>query len=64
MARHRKPDLQFQIDRLERKRHELKAQIAELDSHTFLSVHEQLLVTELKKERLAAKDALVDLRKH
>ena len=64
MARHRKLDLQIQIDRLERKRHELKAQIAELDSHPFLSVHEQFLVTELKKERLATKDALVEMRKH
>jgi hypothetical protein len=62
MARHRKPDLQFQIDRLERKRHELKVQIEELDSHAFLSSHEQLLLTELKKEKLAAKDALALLR--
>lgn len=62
MARQRTSDTQFQIARLERRRIELKTQIAELHSRTFLSCHEQLLVTELKKERLAAKDALVDLR--
>jgi hypothetical protein len=62
MAKHRKPDVQFQIDRLERRHHELKTRIAELDSHSFLSSHEQLRVAELKKEKLAAKDALVDLR--
>ena len=62
MARHRNPDMQFQIERLERKHGELQARIAELDRHSFLSSHEQLLVTELKKEKLAAKDALEDLR--
>ena len=64
MARHHRPDnMQFQIDRLERKHNELKAQIAELDRHVFLSQQEQLHVTELKKEKLAAKDALAGLRR-
>jgi hypothetical protein len=62
MARQRTLDVQFQISRLERRHHELKSQIAELDRHVFLSSQEQLLVSELKKERLAAKDALEDLR--
>jgi uncharacterized protein YdcH (DUF465 family) len=64
MASTRKPVTQFQIDRLERRHSELKAQIAELDRHAFLSQQEQLQVTELKKERLAAKDALVGLKRH
>jgi hypothetical protein len=64
MARHRPDNTQFQIDRLERRHTELKAQIAELDRHVFLSAREQLLVTELKKEKLAAKDALAGLQAH
>lgn len=61
--RHRKPDVQFQIQRLERKHHELKSRVAELESHLTLTTHEQRLVTELKKEKLAAKDALADLHR-
>jgi len=64
MASTRKPDMQVQIDYLQRKHSELKAQIAELDRHAFLTQQEQLQVTELKKEKLAAKDALVGLRRH
>jgi hypothetical protein len=63
MARERKPDLQFQIYRLERKHTELSAQVAELERHLFLSSSEQYLVSSLKKEKLAAKDALEDLRR-
>jgi hypothetical protein len=59
----RKPELQFQIHRLERKHTELAARVAELESHLFLSTNEQLLMTALKKEKLAAKDALVGLRR-
>lgn len=64
MASTRKPDTQSQIDYLERRHSELKAQVAELDRHAFLTQQEQLQVTELKKEKLAAKDALVGLRRH
>lgn len=63
MARDRKPDMQFQIDRLERKHSELSARIAELDRQLFLSTYEQVLVTALKKEKLAAKDAIAGLRR-
>jgi hypothetical protein len=63
MARDRKPDVQFQIDRLERRHSQLALQVAELDRHVSLSASEQLLVTELKKEKLAAKDALVELKR-
>jgi hypothetical protein len=63
MARERKPDLQTKIDRLERRHSQLSLQVAELDRHLFLSQTEQRLVTELKKEKLAAKDALADLRR-
>jgi len=63
MARERKPDLQFQIDRLERRHTELSVRVAELERHLFLSSNEQYLMTSLKKEKLAAKDALEDLRR-
>lgn len=62
MARMRKTDPQFMIDRLERRHSELKARVAELDRHVFLSPIEQQLVQELKKEKLATKDALQTLR--
>ncbi len=64
MAReHRKPELQSQIHRLERKHMELSARVAELETHVFLTTREQMLMTVLKKEKLAAKDALFDLKK-
>ena len=61
MSRERKPELQ--IHRLERKHMELSARVAELERHMFLSPHEQQLMTALKKEKLAAKDALADLKR-
>ena len=63
MARDRKPELEVQIHRLERKHTALAARVAELESHLFLTTREQVLMTTLKKEKLAAKDALVDLRR-
>ncbi|MFI5306028.1 MAG: DUF465 domain-containing protein [Polyangiales bacterium] len=63
MSRHRKLDTHFQVERLERKHVELKARIADLDRHVFLSAQEQQHLNELKKEKLAAKDALVGLRR-
>jgi hypothetical protein len=63
MARDRKPDVDFQVNRLERRHAELSSRVAELESHTFLSSHERLLVTTLKKEKLAAKDAIVGLKR-
>ncbi|HKP63671.1 MAG TPA: YdcH family protein [Polyangiales bacterium] len=59
----RKLDPHFQIERLEKRHVALKEQIAELDSHRYLTVAEQLLVHELKKEKLATKDLLVGLRR-
>ena len=61
--RQRKPDLQFQISRLERKHHELDARAAELDRQLFQSAQERLLVVALKKEKLATKDALSSLQR-
>ena len=63
MARDRRPDRKAQIERLERRHSQLALQVAELDRQLFLSRSEQLLVTELKKEKLATKDALTGLRR-
>ena len=63
MPRERKPDLESQIQRLERKHSQLSLQVAELDRQLFLTQTEQRLITELKKEKLAAKDALVELKR-
>jgi len=63
MARDRKLDVQSQIDRLERKHGQLAVRVDQLERHTFLSANERLLVTSLKKEKLATKDALTDLKR-
>lgn len=39
----------------------LKKRVAELDRRSILTPNEQLLVTELKKRKLATKDALLGL---
>jgi len=61
--RDRRPDVQSQIDRLERRHGQLDVQVAHLQRQHFLSVGEQLRVRSLKKEKLAAKDALADLKR-
>ena len=63
MTRRRKPDTDSQIARLEYRHSDLAARIAEIDRHAFLSAQEQLRVSELKKEKLATKDALMGLRR-
>jgi hypothetical protein len=63
MPRDRKPDLESQIQRLERKHSQLSLRVDELDRQLFLTQTEQRLVTELKKEKLAAKDALFELKR-
>ncbi len=58
MSKPRPIDSHKQIQRLERKHQELKARVAELDSRAFLSATEQVERNKLKKQKLAAKDAL------
>jgi hypothetical protein len=56
--------MQLQIDRLERRHLELAGEVANLERRQiFLSVSEQLRVRSLKKEKLAAKDALTGLKR-
>lgn len=62
--RDRRPDTQSEIDRLERRHGELAIEVNDLERrHVFLSVHEQMHVSKLKKEKLATKDALTDLKR-
>lgn len=63
MSRDRRPDVQFQIDRLARLHGELATQVQALERRAFLSDCDQLRVRSLKKEKLAAKDALAELRR-
>ena len=64
MARERKSDLRLQIERLEQRHGELSSRVAELDRRRmFLTHSEEVLIASLKREKLAAKDALVDLRR-
>jgi hypothetical protein len=63
MTKRRRSDTQSQIDRLEFKHSQLSARVAELDGQLFLSAREQLVIAALKREKLAAKDAIADLRR-
>jgi hypothetical protein len=58
----RKLDRQSQMERLEKRHWALKEQVATLDSQRFLTHSEQLALHDLKKQKLATKDLLNDLR--
>jgi uncharacterized protein YdcH (DUF465 family) len=62
MRRSRPIISQAQVERLERKHEELKARVRELDSRVHLTAAETVERQRLKKEKLAAKDALSELR--
>ena len=51
------------IARLEEEHRMLKARVAELDRRLVLTADEQREALELKKNKLAKKDAIVELRK-
>jgi uncharacterized protein YdcH (DUF465 family) len=57
----RKLDPQFQAERLHKRHCALKEQIAELDRQRYLTTDEQIVLHELKKQRLATKDLLFGL---
>ena len=58
----RKLDRQSQMERLEKRHWALKQQVATLDGQRFLTYSEQLELHDLKKQKLATKDLLNDLR--
>lgn len=55
-------DLEVQIQRFEKKHRHLQSKIAEYDGRVYLTSAEQSRLAELKKKKLAAKDALFGLR--
>lgn len=56
-------DLEFQIQRLAKKHRHLQSKVAEYDGRVYLTTVEQSRLAELKKKKLAAKDALVGLQR-
>lgn len=50
------------IEHLQQRHTDLKRRIAALDRQRHLSPEQQILVTSLKKQRLAAKDALAGMQ--
>jgi len=63
MTRQRKNDSQAMIDRLERRHSDLALRVANMDARLYLSQREQVQLASLKREKLAAKDALMSFRK-
>ncbi len=61
MRKSRPVDMQKHVERLQRKHLELKERVTELDSRLHLSTAEDVERQRLKKEKLAAKDALLQL---
>jgi len=59
----RSVDRTSQVQRLEQRHRVLGAKVAELDGRMSLSSREHFELNELKKKKLAAKDALADLRR-
>lgn len=62
MRRSRPIISQAQVERLERKHEQLKARVRELDSRVALTSAETVERQRLKKQKLAAKDALAELQ--
>lgn len=61
--RQRKTDSHKIETRLERRHNDLATRVAALDARLYLSEREQTLLSSLKREKLAAKDALVTFRR-
>ncbi|AKF08157.1 YdcH family protein [Sandaracinus amylolyticus] len=51
-----------ELDRLERRHKKLKERVAEYEARMFLTNTEQLDLAKLKKQKLATKDAIENLR--
>jgi len=57
-------DSRITLERLEQRHRVLKMQVDDLDKRVFLTPAEQLEATDLKKKKLAMKDAIQALRSH
>ena len=62
MSKPRSVDSERQLLRLEQKHQSLKSRVQELDARLHLSAAEEAERQRLKKEKLAAKDQLKELR--
>ena len=62
MRKSRPVDARKQVERLEHEHRALKHEVATIDGMTFLTAAEQIRRLQLKKRKLAAKDALESLR--
>jgi hypothetical protein len=58
----RRISTEIQLDRLEERHAQLKAQVAQLDRRVHLSTPEEIRLQQLKKEKLRTKDAIESLR--
>jgi hypothetical protein len=63
MGKHDTTNLVVQIQRLEKKHAHLQTKVSEYDGRVYLTSSEQNRLAELKKKKLAAKDALAGLRR-
>jgi hypothetical protein len=57
-----KADPEKQLERLERRHRKLKDRVAEYEARVFLNTIDQTEVAKLKKEKLATKDRIQNLR--
>jgi hypothetical protein len=62
-TRQRKNDSHMIEHRLERRHSDLAMRVADLNARIYLSEREQTLLSSLKREKLAAKDALTVFRR-
>lgn len=60
--RQSRPNLTKQLMRLEKKHETLKARVREMEERCWISPEEQVACNQLKKQKLAAKDAMEVLR--
>ena len=63
MGKHDAHATDFQIQRLQEKHSRLQSKVSAYDGRVYLNSGEQNRLAELKKKKLAAKDALVGLRR-
>jgi len=63
MSRYRPENVNDTIHRLEQEHRSLKARVTELDRRAILTPAEQREASELKKRKLATKDAIEGLRR-
>jgi hypothetical protein len=59
----RAQSVEANLIRLEKKHHSLEEQVQQLDGQLYLTANEQYQMMKLKRQKLAAKDAIVGIRR-